>query len=123
MFTFRPRPATIQAPVVEPRLAPKMMPIPPIREISPALRNEIVTTETSELDCRRVVETTPKRSARGVERVAAPSSLSSLPPPSSRKPSSSMSMPRRKIATPPAISCRASTSQKARSSAPTVAAR
>ena len=64
-MTFRPNPATSQAPVVVPILAPKMMPTPASNEISPALRKEIVITETSELDCMIVVVTIPNSKDRG----------------------------------------------------------
>jgi len=50
MFIFKPNPATSQAVAVVPMLAPKIKPIPPARVISPALMNDIVITETSELD-------------------------------------------------------------------------
>ena len=59
MLTLRPNPAISQAPVVVPRLAPKMIPMPAASDSNPALRNEIVMTETRELDCIRVVVTTP----------------------------------------------------------------
>ena len=84
-------------------LAPKTIPTPPISEMSPALRNEMVMTETSELDCRSVVETIPKVTALGVEPVARSRTRSSAPPPKSLKPSSSINIPNRKIATPAAI--------------------
>src|SRR6056297_1149121 len=92
-------------------------PDPAISEISPALRKEIVRTETRELDWTSVLDTRPKASARGVERVAAPSRRSRLPPLSSLKPSCSMRMPKRKMATPAATSCRSGLNQNARTRA------
>ena len=118
MLTLRPRPATSQAPVVVPIFAPKMIPTPPISEMNPALRNEMVITETSELDCRSVVETIPKTIARGVEPVARSKTRSIAPPPNSLKPSSNISIPNRKIATPAAISWASGLNQKARRSVP-----
>ena len=74
MLTLRPKPATSQAPVVVPMLAPKMIPIPAISGSSPALRNEMVITDTNELDCISVVEDDaeahrlPQPVGRGFER-------------------------------------------------------
>jgi len=100
-----------------------MIPTPPMSEISPALRNEMVMTETSELDCKSVVEIIPNEIARGVEPVARSKSLSNAPPLNSLNPSSSISMPKRKIATPAAISCTSELNQKANSNAPTTIGR
>jgi len=86
--------------------------------MSPALRKEMVMTDTSELDCNTVVETIPKSIDRGTDRVARSSNRSSMPPPRSLNPSSSISMPNRKIATPAAISCAFGLSQNATRSAP-----
>ena len=36
------------------------MPMPAVRPMSPALRKEMVMTDTSELDCMMLVETMPK---------------------------------------------------------------
>ena len=87
-----------------PILAPKMMPIPASNEINPALRKEIVITDTSELDCMIVVVTIPNSRDRGTDPVAFSSTLSRNPPLNSLNPSSSISMPNRKMATPAAIS-------------------
>lgn len=91
------------APVVVPRLAPKMMPIPAARVMSPALRKEIAITETSELDCISVVLTIPNSTLFPVDDVVRRSIRSRVPPVKARKPSSSDNMPNRKLATPAAI--------------------
>ncbi len=86
-----------------PILAPKMMPTPAAKLISPADRNEMVITDTSDDDCMIVVVNTPKPSDFSVEPVARASRRSRNPPENSLNPSSSINMPNRKIATPAAI--------------------
>ena len=73
-------------------------------EIRPADKKDMVITETSELDCMTVVATTPKPSDLPSEPVAFSKAFSRKPPLNSLKPSSSINMPKRKIATPAAIS-------------------
>ena len=103
IFTFTPKPAISQAPVVVPRLAPKMMPIPAPSVIRPALRKEIAITETSELDCMMLVVTMPKPRLRHRPSVVRRRSRSSTPPVKILKPSSMARTPNRKMATPAAI--------------------
>jgi hypothetical protein len=64
----------------------------------------MVITETSELDCIRVVETTPKPRLFQVLLVVFCRIFSSKPPVKALKPSSRNSIPKRKIATPAEIS-------------------
>ena len=61
-------------------------------------------TDTRELDCMTVVDITPNASDFGTDPVAFASMFSRNPPLNSLNPSSSISMPNRKIATPAAIS-------------------
>ena len=85
-------------------LEPKMMPMPEASPISPALRKEIVISETRELDCIMAVATRPKPRLRARVRVAVASTDSSTPPVKAWKPCSSASMPNMNRATP-AASC------------------
>ena len=59
ILIFNPNPATSQAVAVVPILAPKMSPIPPAKLIKPALMNDIVITDTNELDCIKAVTRAP----------------------------------------------------------------
>jgi hypothetical protein len=68
--------------------------------------------DTSELDCIKVVETIPKLRLFQSLLVVFRSSLSNTPPVNARKPSSSESIPKRKIETPAAISLKSGLSQK-----------
>ena len=80
-----------------------MIPMPWVSPIRPALRNEMVITDTSELDCRILVETTPNDrlfQSLSVERAR---TRSSTPPENTLKPFSSDSIPNIKIATPAEI--------------------
>ena len=110
--SFPVNPATSHAPVVVPRLAPKMMPMPWASPSNPALRNEMVITDTSELDCIRVVVTTPKDRLFHNRSVVRPRIFSSTPPVKERNPSSRDSMPNRNIATPAASCLKSGLTQK-----------
>ncbi len=59
IFIFKPKPATNQAVAVVPIFAPNINPIPSDKLINPALINEIVITETKELDCINAVIKAP----------------------------------------------------------------
>ncbi len=59
IFIFKPKLATSQAVAVVPILAPKISPKPSDSVINPALINEIVITETSELDWIKAVTNAP----------------------------------------------------------------
>ena len=76
------------------------MPIPDASCSSPALMKEMVITETSELDCMIDVVTNPNVMLFATLLVDALSSLSSVPAVNVLNPSSSDSMPNRKMATP-----------------------
>jgi len=81
-----------------------MIPTPWASSRRPALTKEMVRTETRELDCMRVVVTTPKLRLFHSRSVVRRRSFSSTPPVKARNPSSRESMPKRKIATPAEIS-------------------
>ena len=115
--------ANNQAPVVVPRLAPKIMPIPVISGSKPALKNEIVITDTRELDCMMAVLTMPKPRLFGIVSVVRRSTLSRKPPVNWRNPFSSESMPNRKMATPAAICLNSGLNQSARARIPRIRAR
>ena len=66
--------------MVVPRLAPKMIPIPAARVISPALRKDMVITDTRELDCISVVLTIPNNTLLPVDEVVRRNSRSRAPP-------------------------------------------
>ena len=72
----------------------------------------MVITDTSELDCIRVVVTMPKLRLFHSRSVVRRSRLSSTPPVKALKPSSRHSMPNRKMATPAAISLKSGLTQK-----------
>ena len=59
ILIFKPKAATNQAVAVVPRFAPNINPNPPDRFIKPALINEIVITETKELDWMSAVTKAP----------------------------------------------------------------
>ena len=73
-------------------------PMPAARSIRPALRNEMVITETKPLDCVRVVATMPKPRLRQGPLVKRLRRVSSVPPVNAEKPSFIKRMPNRKIA-------------------------
>lgn len=70
-------------------------------------------TDTSELDCIRVVATTPKVKLFQSRSVVRCRMRSSVPPVKALKPCSSALMPNRKIATPAAISLKSGLTQNA----------
>ena len=80
-----------------------MIPIPETNPIKPALRKEMVMTETSELDCITVVVNTPKEMHFQNESVDRDRIFSRTPPVKLRNPSSRKIIPNKKIATPAAI--------------------
>jgi len=59
ILILRPKAAINQAVAVDPILAPKINPIPPDKLIKPALINEIVITETNELEFKIAVIIAP----------------------------------------------------------------
>ena len=69
-------------------------------------------TETSELDCMAAVASRPKPRLFHSRSVVRRSRDSSVPPVKALKPSSSDSMPNRKIATPAAMVLKSGLSQK-----------
>jgi len=79
------------------------MPIPAARPSNPALRNEMVITETSELDCRIDDDTTPKPRLFHKEPVVLRRIFSRVPPEHALNPCSSDNMPNKKITTPAEI--------------------
>ena len=92
---FCPARASSQMPLVAPRLAPKMMAMPPASWISPELMKAIASSDTSVLDCNTRVPQTPNISPLNGVAVLRASSCSSLLPASWRKPSSRHCMPNR----------------------------
>src|SRR5690606_22858951 len=101
---FCPASANSQIPLVAPRLAPNSTAIPPANWISPVLKKAMVSSDTRVLDCSTKVAPVPNnRPLKGVE-VLRLSQCSSLPPASSRKPSSRHCMPNKNSASP-AHSC------------------
>ncbi len=72
----------------------------------------MVITDTSELDCMTVVVITPKLRLFHSLSVVLRSRFSSTPPVNALKPSSRLSMPNRKIATPAEISLKSGLIQK-----------
>jgi hypothetical protein len=96
ILTLKPNPATSHAPVFGPRLAPKMIPTPAKSEINPPDRNEIVITETSELDCITVVVRMPKPIDFVIDSVAFSKMRFRNPPLISLNPSSSINIPKKK---------------------------
>ena len=69
-------------------------------------------TDTSELDCMKLVLTTPKANDFHVVSVVLRNNFSSKPPVKALNPSSSESMPNKNIATPAEISLKFVLSQK-----------
>ena len=92
------------------------MPIPAGSAISPALRKEMVMTETSELDCMIAVDMKPKAWLFHTLSVQELSSRSRTPPVKALKPCSNAIMPNRKIATPAAISLNSGLTQNPQAS-------
>jgi len=72
----------------------------------------MVITDTRELDCVMVVETTPKDMLFHSLFVVRRRIFSNTPPVKTLKPSSRNSIPKRKMATPAAISLKSGLSQK-----------
>jgi hypothetical protein len=80
--------------------------------MSPALRKEMVNTETSELDCMMVVAITPNDRLFQVASVVRCRKFASKPPLNDLNPFSRDSMPRRNIATPAAMVLKSGLIQK-----------
>ncbi len=79
-LTFCPASASSQMPVVDPRLAPNRMAIPPASLISPVLMKAMVSSDTSVLDCSSMVPLTPNISPLNGVAVLRASSCSSVLP-------------------------------------------
>ena len=113
---FCPASASSQMPDVAPRLAPKMIAMPPANWINPVLTKAIVSSDTSVLDCSSAVPPMPNSRPRTGVPVLRASHCSSLLPASLRSPSSSICMPNRNIASPAHSSSQPALRQKLQAS-------
>ncbi|GAB0173550.1 hypothetical protein NHP164001_15700 [Helicobacter trogontum] len=93
-------PAISHEPVVLPRFAPNITPIPCTNVIKEALTNEIDKTETRLEDCIRVVTIVPNMTLRNGVFVEFVNVFSKNPPENALNPSPKNSIPKSKIATP-----------------------
>lgn len=103
IFIFSPNPATSQAVAVVPMLAPNINPKPPARLTRPALINEMVITETKELDCIKAVVIAPKVILLYSLFVAFLKTVFKGPLVKTLNPSSNVIIPNKSIDTPAAI--------------------
>jgi hypothetical protein len=88
------------------------MPMPAARSMRPALRKEMVISDTSELDCMMVVLVMPRKMLFPMLSVDLRNTFSRAPPVKALKPSSRDTMPKRNSARPAAMTLKLGLIQK-----------
>ena len=99
-LTLCPATANNQIPLVAPKFVPKITAIPPAKPIMPALKNAMVSKETSVLDCNTNVAPIPNNKPFTGVAVLLPIKRSNVPPAAWFKPSSMLCIPNKNKAKP-----------------------